>query len=185
MPGDQGSSNASIAIGAKPYQFRDPATLPRREWLSGGHLIRGFVSATVAPGGIGKTSLLIGELLSIVSHRSLLGARLAPKPLRGWLWNLEDPIEELQRRIQAGCLHHGLTADDLGDRLHVNDRETPLVVARTTPGGSMVVEPVVDALIAEIKARNIDVLVIDPFVSCHQAAENDNSAIDAVVKAWG
>jgi RecA-family ATPase len=33
--------------------------------------------------------------------------------------------------------------------------------------------------------RKIDVLTIDPFVSSHEVSENDNRAIDAVVKAWG
>ena len=29
---------------------------------------------------------------------------------------------------------------------------------------------------AEIRARNIDVFTIDPFVSCHEVSENDNDA---------
>ena len=41
-----------------------------------------------------------------------------------------------------------------------------------------------DALANEIEARGIDVLVIDPFVSSHQASENDNGAIDLVAKEW-
>ena len=28
-------------------------------------------------------------------------------------------------------------------------------------------------------------MVIDPFVSCHEVAENDNSAMDMVIKEWG
>jgi RecA-family ATPase len=43
---------------------------------------------------------------------------------------------------------------------------------------------VVEALVAELIARNVDVLVIDPFVSSHGVNENDNSAIDAVAKTW-
>jgi hypothetical protein len=31
----------------------------------------------------------------------------------------------------------------------------------------------------------IDVLLIDPFVSCHEVSENDNSAMDMIVKEWG
>jgi AAA domain len=36
----------------------------------------------------------------------------------------------------------------------------------------------------QLKERAIDVLIIDPFVSCHRVTENDNNAIDAVTKAW-
>lgn len=38
---------------------------------------------------------------------------------------------------------------------------------------------------AEITARKIDVLIVDPFVSSHRVNENDNGAIDLVAKAWG
>ncbi len=49
----------------------------------------------------------------------------------------------------------------------------------------MILRPVVDSLIEELRARRIDVLIIDPFVSCHRVSENDNNAIDRVVKEWG
>ena len=49
----------------------------------------------------------------------------------------------------------------------------------------MIVRPVVDALVAEIIDKQIDVLIIDPFVSCHELPENDNTAQDMVVKEWG
>ena len=49
----------------------------------------------------------------------------------------------------------------------------------------MIVRPVVDALVAEIIGQKIDVIVIDPFVSCHEVPENDNTAQDMVVKEWG
>jgi AAA domain len=45
--------------------------------------------------------------------------------------------------------------------------------------------PVVDALMSELLSRQIDVLTVDPFISCHRVPENDNGAIDAVVKEWG
>ena len=36
----------------------------------------------------------------------------------------------------------------------------------------------------QIKEHAIDVLVVDPFVSCHEVFENDNPAIDMVAKEW-
>ena len=47
-----------------------------------------------------------------------------------------------------------------------------------------VYRPVVDALKSEINDLGIDVIAIDPFVSCHRVPENDNGAIDIVAKAW-
>jgi AAA domain len=106
--------------------------------------------------------------------------------LRVWLWNLEDPQEETERKIQAAALHYELGPKDIGDRLLVDSgRDQKLVIAKTTKDGAVIIQPVVDSLVAEIIKYQVDVLVIDPFVSCHEVAENDNSAMDLVVKEWG
>ena len=58
------------------------------------------------------------------------------------------------------------------------------MIAEAVRNGFMICHPVVDALIAQLNERKLDVLIIDPFVSCHRVTENDNNAIDAVTKAW-
>ena len=45
-------------------------------------------------------------------------------------------------------------------------------------------EPVVHRLIEEIRRNQIDVVIVDPFVSTHAVSENDNPAIDRVAKTW-
>lgn len=147
-------------------------------------LVRKFLSATVAPGGVGKTALTIVETLTMTSAKALLGV-VVPKPLRVWHWNLEDPQEETVRRIQAAALHYRLEPEEIGDRLFVDSgRDQRLVIATATRNGAVIVRPVVDGLIAEIVRRKVDVIVIDPFVSCHEASENDNGAMDMVAKEW-
>ena len=42
-----------------------------------------------------------------------------------------------------------------------------------------------EGIIAELVAKRIDALLIDPFVSCHEVPENDNTAIDMIAKEWG
>jgi hypothetical protein len=174
-----------VAIHATPYAWKDAATIPQRDWVYGHLLVRKIVSATISPGGIGKSSLVAAEALAMVSGKPLLGVT-PPGQLRVWLWNLEDPQEETERKIQAAAKHYKLTPADIGDRLLVDSgRDQKLVIATMTRDGAMIVQPVVDSLVAEIIARKIDVLIIDPFVSCHEVAENDNSAMDMVVKEWG
>ena len=63
-------------------------------------------------------------------------------------------------------------------------RATPIVIAEQAKTGTLIADPVVEALKDAIKAREIDVMILDPFVSCHRVAENDNPAIDAVVKKF-
>jgi AAA domain len=171
-------------ITATPYAWRQPESLPRRDFLYGHLLVRKFLSATVAPGGVGKTALTIAETLAMVSGKPLLGVPV-PNTLRVWLWNLEDPQEETARRIQAAALHYRLSSGDIGDRLFADSgRDQRLVIATATRNGAVIVRPVVDGLIAEIANRRIDVIVIDPFVSCHEASENDNGAMDMIAKEW-
>jgi hypothetical protein len=143
------------------------------------------VTATVAPGGIGKSSLEITEVMAMVSGKALHGIK-PPRPLRVWLWNLEDPREETERHIQATAKLFGLTPDDIGDRLFINcARETPLVIATTLRDKAVIVRPVIDSLVAEIIRNKVDVVIIDPLISCHEVSENDNGAMDLVAKAWG
>ena len=59
------------------------------------------------------------------------------------------------------------------------------MIATTTRNGAVIARPVVDNIIAEIIARKIDVITIDPFVSCHETNENDNQAMDLIIKEWG
>jgi hypothetical protein len=181
----QGAQPAA-PISATPFRVRDPATLPVRDILYGRHLVRGFVAGLVGIGGGGKSTLTMAENFARASGKSLLGITVRT-PLRCWSINLEDPRDEIERRAQATCLHYGLTAEDIGDRLFLDSgRDQPVVVARTLAGGTKIMEPVVDNIIAEIRARKIDVLTIDPFVSSHEVPENDNGAIDLVIKkAWG
>ncbi len=178
------TGQVSYALEPSLYTFPDPASIPRRQWLYGDHYIRGFVSATVAPGGLGKSSLTIAEALAMASGKPLLGVKSRGQ-FRVWLWNGEDPRDELDRRISAAMQHYGLTPDDVGDRLLVDSgMEQEIVLARETRNGAIIVEPVAGALISALQRKKIDVFVADPFVSSHKVSENDNGAIDLVVKRW-
>jgi AAA domain len=105
--------------------------------------------------------------------------------LRVWYWNGEDPADELQRRFIAGAIHHKLTPEDIGDRLFVDSGRTmPIVMAEGTKSGTIIAEPVIKEVIATLLDKRIDVLIVDPFVSCHRVPENDNSGIERVAKSW-
>lgn len=180
----QDKPEAISEIEPTAFEWIDPASIPRRQWLYGRHLIRRFVSATVSPGGIGKSSLEIVDALAMVTGRSLLDATPIGK-LKVWVWNGEDPLEELQRRVAAACLHYGITRDEVEGRLFLDSgRDKAIVLAEETRDGTKIAKPLVKALIAAIRERGIDCLVIDPFVSSHRVSENDNNAIDRVVKIW-
>jgi RecA-family ATPase len=163
------------------FEWEDPSTIPLRDWIYGKTLLRGIVSMTIASGAVGKTFLKIVEALALATGRPLLGLDV-PKPSRVWLFNLEDDLIELRRRVTAAMMYYKIKLEDIGDRLLV-DGEKSLVITKTDhKNGTVINEPVVGALIESIQAREIDVLIVDPFVSSHDAPENDNGAMDKVMK---
>ena len=183
---DSKSADIAVNFRATPYEWTDPTKIPRRQWLYLPHYIREFLSLVFSSGGKGKSSLLIVEALAMVTGKSLLN--VAPeKKLRVWYWNGEDPQLELQRRFAAAIKHYGLRPEDIGDRLFIDSGRTlPIVIAEEGKysSGTFVCEPLIKKVITTLRDNQIDVLIIDPFVSCHRVSENDNSAIDRVAKSW-
>lgn len=171
-------------VKATPWTLMDPATIPPREWIYGHHYIRKFISVTVSPGGIGKTSKAIGEALSMSTGRSLLGDTVHERA-RVWMWNGEDPKDELDRRIAAACIHYGISREELDGWLFVDSgRDQQIVTATTTKDGTKIAQPLLDEMVDVITANKIDVVIIDPFVSSHAITENDNMAMDVMLKQF-
>jgi hypothetical protein len=169
---------------AAHYQWIEPTKIPIRTWLCRPHYIGGFVSLTVAPGGVGKSSLTMTEAIAMASGKPLLGGKPAG-PYRVFIVNLEDPMDELQRRAQAICLHFGVTQADLGDRLFVNSGRTQPMVLVTDEGRlAQVNNNLIAEIIATIEENKINVLIVDPLVAAHNVPENDNSKMDLVVRAF-
>ena len=174
------------AIVATPYVCRDPKSLAPRPWIYGRQLLRGSLSVVIAPGAVGKTSLMLGTALAMATGRPLLGKTTWEGPKRVWVWNLEDSLEELSKQIEAARLHWRIDAGELADRFFVDSAldGAGLCIATEDHAGFRILEPVVEALVNALIAREIDVLIVDPFISSHSVSENNNGAIDAVAKKW-
>lgn len=173
-------------IKATPYDWRDPTKIPRRQWVFGRWLLKGTVAVVVAPGGMGKSTLISGMALSLASGRECLGKTVWGGAQPVWVWNQEDDLDELSRSIQAGAQLHGLEPADISDNLFVDSamEGAGLCTATEDRNGVQLLEPVYDAIKEELLRRGIKVLIIDPFVSSHEVDENSNTKIDKIVKAW-
>lgn len=172
-------------IQATPFAWPEPKNIPRRRWLFGHWLLRGELTAIVAPSGIGKSTLTSAIALSISSGQTFLNKNLPEGRRAVWLWNLEDGKDELDRQMTASALCHGVHRDDCVGQLFVDSGlDQSLCTATEGENGFQLIEPVFANLRAEMEARNIDVLIVDPFVSSHSIDENKNVIIDAVAKRW-
>lgn len=158
----------------------DIRAIPPRPWIYGRRLLEGRVSVLVAPPGVGKSTLTIQDAIAIAMGTSWSGDDVH-KPGPVWLYNNEDDMDEMHRRIAAAAINMDVPLQDLGQRLYLNSgTDRPLVVARQTPQGIVVATPDVEACIQHIKANGIRALIVDPFVETHTVEENDNQQIKEV-----
>jgi hypothetical protein len=113
-----------------------------------------------------------------------MGSKIWGGPTKVWLWNLEDSVEELSRGLQAAATYWQINADDLNGNLFLNSALSgdQLKLVSNRNSGLKEDYDVAEAIVSQLVENNIDVLFIDPFVSSHDANENDNKSMDAVVK---
>lgn len=152
-----------------------PVVPPKREWLHGVDVIRGAVSLVVAPGGRGKTAWLVGLALACATGRWLLGAKVFGGPLRVLYINAEDSTSEINRRVRAAMIHHGLRNPDL-EGLRIAGVDTGrLTLLRTLKGEPKINDVDVARLEAIIADSRSDVLIMDPLANLSTHTLNDNT----------
>ena len=155
--------------------------IPPRGWLLGALLCRRNVTALVAPGGTGKTSVAIAWAWSLATGSAIVEDRPTRKA-RVLLVTAEDGEDEVDRRILACRLRYSLLepADDAFVAASiVGGGETLL---RPTPSGEFVEGPLARMLEETIREHRSDVLILDPWVKISGAPENDNIEVDKALR---
>jgi hypothetical protein len=170
-PGDDGLGEWDFGL--------DDTPIPPRGWLLGTIFCRRFVSSLVGPGAAGKTAVRIAQLLSAATGRSLTGDHVFQR-CRVLIVSLEDDAHELRRRLRAAMLHHGITQDDLVGWLFIVTPAAKWKLAGTV-NGTHVKQELHERLEASIRAKEIDIVSLDPLVKVHAVDENSNNAVDFVV----
>lgn len=156
--------------------------LPARDWVLGHRLITGFVTVTVAPGGVGKSMYTMLEALAVATGRPLLG-EVPRKTGPVVIYNTEDPLDEIQRRILAICLHYSIPLDELNNVHILSGVNDPLKLAETIQGQTKVTRDN-ERLANLVKSTKAVLISVDPFVATHMANENDNGAMDIVIRCF-
>jgi hypothetical protein len=171
-------------ITARPYAWPDPATIPPRQAMFGGHYVRKTTGATIAAGGRAKTTLATLEAVSMAAGRNLLtGEQITP--LRVWCLNGEEDQDELDRRVAAVCKHYVISEADCGGRLFMESvlsSKKSIKLATLVRNVPTLNTAALNSIEAEIRAKQIDVLMIDPLVSFHAVAENTSTDMDLLLK---
>lgn len=176
---------APLVIPLFAYVPRAFDTIPKREWLHAGHYVRKHVVMTIAPGGYGKSSLLLCNAIEMVIGRGLIG----PQPIertRCLYWNGEEPEKaEVERRIAALCTAHSINPDDLQGELFLGDRITTDEWRFATVNRSGVIVPnrrLIKLVTEFIGDNQIGCMQLDPWIAFHRLHESDTQAMEILVK---
>lgn len=167
----------------RPFVPFDLATLPPRQWLYGRHYQRRTVSATIAPGGFGKTTLGMVEAVAMSTCRNLLNEQPEAR-LRVWYHNGEDNLQELNRRLGAICLHYKIPQEELqGWFFMTSGNEVPLRVANGY-NDLRLDQSLIKCINGEIAGNAIDIALLDPLITLHGVSEQDNNKMDTVIRIF-
>lgn len=163
-----------------------PDSIPPRQWLYGTQLIRGYVTVLVAPGGTGKSAYAMAVGIALATQRNILGEHLFGR-VNVAIINLDDPMDELERRVAAIMLAHFIKREELDGRLFLEDCDghgLTLAAPAKDDNGFFVANPDELDLIQLIKGHHIGLIVCDPFAESHTLEENSNPQMIQAAAVW-
>lgn len=176
-------STTAMMPTADRFNWEATDYLQPREWLFGRYLLRRELSVLVGDGGVGKSSFFYAAAIAMASGKAVLGF-VPPAPMNVWIMSFEEEGAELRRRVHAFARAHGLTQADIGSRLMTSGKDRLLCIASGGSGSVNIDQEALAHIEREIAINSVDVLFVDPFASTHRANEQDNTAMQAVAKAW-
>ena len=167
-----------------PWADLDVDTIPPRQWVLPGLLIRKHLTVLGAPGGTSKSQLVIQAAIAMALGISWAGWRPAQR-YRTLLINAEDDADEMRRRVAAACAVMGVDTRSLAGWLVLAKNPQDLVVAKVDRiTGSIVVTPMAEQILATIQHHKVDVVAADPFAETFEGDENSNSDVKWVAAIW-
>lgn len=162
------------------WDFDEQALEPYR-YLIGNFACRGYVTALVSAPAVGKSVFTLTAALAVASDRSDLLDMKVHEHGPALIINNEDDNRDLRKR--AAALRR---LADIG-RCPVfikGGALNPIKIAKGADGRTVLRHGDVGLLTEFIKARGIALVVFDPLVEFHDAEENDNGQMAAVMSIF-
>jgi hypothetical protein len=165
-------------------EIEDFNMLGQRHWLHAGHYVAGEIVMTTSPGGYGKSSLVICNAIEMATGRGLIGPPPTAGPMTVGYWNAEDDTDEVKRRVAAVCIRHSIDPKALKGHLFVGSRlKDGRRLASLDRNGNVVFDAKLIKEISNLITKHkIEVVIFDPLVAFHGVSENDNVAMEKVIK---
>lgn len=162
----------------------DAAAVPKRPWIAPGYLMRGSVTVLSGQGAGGKSSLVVAQTISLATGKAL-GAFTPTEPMIVINYNTEDDMDEQRRRYGAALKASETPVAAVSNRvIRCGPNDIGTLFARDPNTGAIAPTAAMQALEALCVNSGADVLFCDPLAELHNAEENDNTAMRAVIAAF-
>lgn len=170
-------SDNLLVIGAPAA---DERAIPKRDYVVPGYILRCVVTELLGPGGNGKSLLFLAWAIALALGLPF-GDFVPPGPMRVATLDVEDDIEEQQRRCAAILRTFGRTEADLKDRLLLMTPAGQGTLLQFAGGRVAKRSALAQRLDRAIDTFKPDVLMLNPLAELHDGEENDNIIVRTVV----
>ena len=190
----KGQANHTTGNGYSKNSTFNPATVSKnftadianilpREWLVDHLCLKKYITGLVAPGGVGKSSLALALGISVASNNDILNLGVR-KQANVLIINNEDSLDELKRRIAGITTQFGICTSSLEKTFFYKSGYEKKYMLSEMSEGCQKETAFAGDLIKYMLEKEIGLLIVDPFVSTHNAPENDNTAMDQVMSIY-
>lgn len=167
--------DAAPAIDTSVFAFGNAPsiiTVPPRAWIMNRLLLQRYVTVLTAAGSGGKSTLILTVAAHLALGKDFLGFKCV-KPGKSIIYNAEDDMDEMARRLSAICEQYGFDIEQVKSKVCLIPGDVmELQLTTGTPPSLNVahVQPLVQAL----ADPEVVLFAIDPLVEVSSADENDN-----------
>jgi hypothetical protein len=181
----QGNATPEAVFGAAIPDFGEwesaasitSASIKPRDWVLGQRYMAGSVTVTAADGGVGKSLLSYLEGFSVASGKQLTHDKVYKKG-RVLLFNAEEPLDEIHRRVYAARLFHCLTDEDSADLAIKSGAGQNWRLLLPHSGEPVVRQELIDFFVKEVERHEAVLLMLDPLIRFHGVDENSSVMMD-------
>lgn len=163
----------------------NPKSIPTRGIIMKGRYEGRLVSALLAPGGVGKSTLVFLDAMAMTSGITIHPSYDIHKHGNVWIHNSEDPLVELHRRVVAMAYEYNVPFHEFHhDIFLTSGRNFNIKLVGIDGGKAVVNKGLIEEIIDIINTKKIVLFIVDPLVNTHSVNENDNSQMSVVIDCY-
>lgn len=179
MPAVQIASDVPPGV-FEPGRALHLRAIPPRPWVMNRLLIRRAVTTLVATGSAGKSTLILTIAAHLALGKDFLSFKNRVGPAKSIIYNAEDDLEEISRRLLAVCQVYQFDFDAVSRQLIIlTGDDFQFMLTEGTP--PTLKEDHVGKILAAASDPQVALASLDPLVEIHTAIESDNNQMRYVM----